>query len=395
MMPRMQVDIGWGDLAAGLAACVIRAPKADARGTLLTRRPDSLTCLSVRSGLDLLFAERAWPPGSEVLVSAITIPDMSRILREHGLVPVPVDVDPETLAVRDEAWQRAWTPRTRAVLIAHLFGSRLSLDGLLRWAQARDLMVLEDCAQAFAGDGWTGDPRSDLRLFSFGPIKTATALGGAILLVKDAALRARLRRRQTTWPVQSTASFLRRVLKFTALKPLQSNRGYALLVAVLRLLGRDHDEAVRTMARGFAGGDFFHRLRHRPCAALIRLLERRLRTYDSRHVEQRRHVGAALQSQLSTVRPLGASAPGFNYWVFPLRVADREAVMHRLWAEGFDATCGASSLHAVPAPEGHAEPVAARDAMRSVLYIPAYPAMGSARLARLAQVLNDVARPPA
>ena len=54
-------------------------------------------CLSVRSGWDLLLHVLAWPAGSEVIVSAITHPDMIRILRAHGLVPVPVDVDLDTL----------------------------------------------------------------------------------------------------------------------------------------------------------------------------------------------------------------------------------------------------------------------------------------------------------
>ena len=55
-------------------------------------------CLSVRSAWDLLLHVLAWPAGSEVIVSAITHPDMITILRAHGLVPVPVDVDLDTLA---------------------------------------------------------------------------------------------------------------------------------------------------------------------------------------------------------------------------------------------------------------------------------------------------------
>lgn len=51
------------------------------------------------TGFDLLLQTLKLPQGSEVLCSAITIPDMLYVLRYHGLVAVPIDLDPETLAV--------------------------------------------------------------------------------------------------------------------------------------------------------------------------------------------------------------------------------------------------------------------------------------------------------
>ena len=54
--------------------------------------------LSVRTALDLLLEAWALPRGSEVLMSAVTIPDMVAIVRHHGLVPVPVDLDMRRLA---------------------------------------------------------------------------------------------------------------------------------------------------------------------------------------------------------------------------------------------------------------------------------------------------------
>jgi len=78
-------------------------------------------CLSVRSGFDALLAALALPAGAEVLTSALTIRDMTRIIEAHGLVPVPVDLDMRRLAVRPEDLARAATPRTRAV---NGFGTR-------------------------------------------------------------------------------------------------------------------------------------------------------------------------------------------------------------------------------------------------------------------------------
>src|ERR1700687_935900 len=88
---------------------------------------DGLACRSVRSGFHLLLSALNLPAGADGLVSAVTHPDMVRILEAHGLVAVPVDLDVATLAPRLEVAGRLVTDRTRAILIAHLFGGRVDL----------------------------------------------------------------------------------------------------------------------------------------------------------------------------------------------------------------------------------------------------------------------------
>ena len=387
MIPRKQTDIGWADFAFAALACagLGRRKKSPADAPLLTRRGDSLTCLAVRSGLDLLLTELAWPAGDEVIVSAITIPDISHILREHGLVPVSVDIDPDTLAMDNAALERAVTPRTRAVLVAHLFGARLPLGGVITWAHARGLAVWEDCAQAWTGGDFLGHEASDVRMFSFGPIKTATALGGGVLLVRDAALLTRLRARHAAWPVQRTGEFFRRVAKFAFFHPLLSPWPYGALVCVFGWLGRDHDKLVTQLGRGFVGGHFFTRLRRQPCAPLVALLERRLATYDRSRVARRAAAGERVRTALHGVPLLGGAAEHRTHWLFPLRVRDPKAVMRALWREGIDATCASSSLHALPgAPRAEA-------AMTEVLYVPVLGSLDEAALDRLAARVASIA----
>jgi len=396
MIARKRIDIGWGDFAHAAGACcgLVRRPAAGG-AALLTRRADALVCLSVRSGFDLLLAELALPAGSEVLVSAITIPDMTRILIEHELVPVPVDVDPETLDVDPCSLAARLTPATRAVLVAHLFGSHLALRDVIGWAHDRGLLVLEDCAQAFTADDFAGHEASDVRMFSFGTIKTATALGGGVLLVKDATLLARLRQRHEAWPVQPTGQYFRKILKFAFFRPLLLPPLYGILMRAIRLLGRDPDAMITRLGRGFAGGNFFERLRHRPCAALVDLIDHRLATYDAGRVRQRAAAGERVLARLKTLRPVGAQAADRTHWLFPLRAPNRKELMPRLARAGFDATCASSSLFALPDVPGHPAPRAATAAMAQVLYIPVYHEMGPARLDRLADLLNEIAETPA
>jgi perosamine synthetase len=196
MLPRGKIDIAWSDLAFA-ARRSFRGCDRDAAQRAVEARwspnGDTLATLSVRSAFDLWLRARAFPPGSEVLVSAVTIRDMTRILEEHGLVPVPVELDVGTLAVTREALEARLTKRTRAVVVAHLFGSRMPLDGLVALTQERGLPLVEDCAQAYVADTYRGHPGCDVALFSFGPIKTNTALGGGLAVVRERATLACMR----------------------------------------------------------------------------------------------------------------------------------------------------------------------------------------------------------
>src|SRR6476659_2205363 len=183
MWPRKQLDIGWSDLAFGLLQIV----SARSRPTELTvvghdwlPPEEAILTLSVRSGLDLLLTALELPTGSEVIVSAVTIPDMVRIVEHQRLVPVPVDVDGRTLQPVFEDLERSITPRTRAILVAHLFGTHIDMGPIIELAKQHELLVIEDCTQAFVGNSYAGHPASDCALFSFGPIKRRRRLAGPL-----------------------------------------------------------------------------------------------------------------------------------------------------------------------------------------------------------------------
>ena len=96
MIPRNRLDIELTDLLYGFTRSLFPPDAEEARqriAALWSPEGGVAVCLSVRSGFDALLAELAFPPGSEILVSALTIRDMVRIIGEHGLVAVPVDLD--------------------------------------------------------------------------------------------------------------------------------------------------------------------------------------------------------------------------------------------------------------------------------------------------------------
>jgi dTDP-4-amino-4,6-dideoxygalactose transaminase len=392
---RKRLDIGWGDLAWAAGRCLVPDLNRDAsRRTETAWSPDgdALFCLSVRSGFDLLLTALDLPRGSEVLMSAITVPGMVRVAEAHGLVPVPVDLDPESAAADPASLARALSPASRLLVAAHLFGARPPLDPLLKALAAsehgRGLMVVEDCAQAWT-PGYRGDARAAVSMFSFGLIKTATALGGALLAVRQPDLAARMRAAAERWPPQRRRVVFAKTAKAAAFKALSARPPYALITGLAAAAGRDHDLLVNRLAKGFPGPGFLERIRHRPASPLAALAARRLGRYDPGRLARRAAAGAALAAALPppVSRP-GRAAPHATYWVFPVLSDDPERTRRALARAGFDATRG-DSLIVVEPPAGRPElePVRARDLLLRTVYAPLYPELPRSALERMAAAL--------
>jgi hypothetical protein len=344
----------------------------------------------VRSAFELLLDALAFEEGSEILLSAITHPDMARIVSRHGLVPVPVDLDLETLEPRADLLEAAVSERTRALVVAHLFGARVDLGEAIAFCRRHGLVLIEDCAQTLRSAFDSGDPRTAVALFSFGSIKTAPALGGAIAYVRDAALRERMREEQERWPKQGRKEYALRVARFAGLLALGRPFVYELFVRAGSRAGLDVDALVNRSVHALKPpssedrDEFGEWLRRRPSAPLLALLRRRLRTFDAKRLAHRAERGEAAASRL----PAGVFQPGRRagertHWVFPIAVADPNRAIGILREHGFDATAATSSIAAI-------EP--ARDSarlMQQVVFVPVYPELPDRAFRRLLSVLED------
>ena len=399
MWARRRFDIRWSDLGFGVLRSFLppqRSAQQERVEQAWSESDDALACLSVRSGFDLLLAALELPPKSEMLVSAVTIPDMVGIIEEHDLVPVPVDLVIDRMAPSVESLRRAITPATRAILVAHLFGSRIPLDAILRLAKEHGLLVIEDCAQAFAGEPYRGDMDADASMFSFGPIKSTTALGGALLRVRDRDLLERMRAQQAGYPVQSRWAYLRRLLKYTVFKAISSRPLASAVVFVSWAVRYEYDRLVNWAARSFAGPGFFLRIRRRPSAPLLAVMAKRLSAFDSHRLADQVSKGKLLVELLDgNLRCPGGSVEPHTYWAVPVLVDDPGRAITTLRREGFDATQG-QSLCVVQPPRDRRDLVAtaAEETLPRLVYLPFYPEMPTPVLRRMAEVLlGECGRP--
>ena len=146
-------------------------------------------CNSGSSALYLAVELLGLQPGDEIITSAVTFStDIAPIVRA-GLVPVFVDVEPDTYNIDVDAIEAMITPRTRAILAPNLIGNAPDWDRIRVIADAHGLKVIEDSCDAL-GATLRGTPtgtRSDISVTSFAlaHIITAAATGGMVLLDDD------------------------------------------------------------------------------------------------------------------------------------------------------------------------------------------------------------------
>ena len=124
----------------------------DKISTLFTKDPSNekvLVTLSVRSAWDLYFQSKKFPPGSEVLMTGLNIPDMSRIITEHGCVPIPIDLDLDTMSPPIDQVKAALSDKTVAMIFAQVMGVTYDLAPYAEILKPLNVDIIEDLAQSF------------------------------------------------------------------------------------------------------------------------------------------------------------------------------------------------------------------------------------------------------
>ncbi len=383
MFPRKRFEISWWDLLTtlprswGSSASQLRHQIEAQWGQ------GGFVCLSVRTGLDLLLTALRLPAGSEIIVSALNVPDMWRILEAHQLVVVPVEVELGTASPALADIEAKITSKTRAVLVAQLFGGRCNLSALGDLCRIHDLQLWEDSAQGYCGPDYRGHPAADVSFFSFGSIKSATTLGGGVLTVKDLSLRNQLQDLRDEYPRQTHANFSGRLVKVACMKLLTTPLLYRIFVRLIEGLGHDLEQTLHKWVRGFPGDQLLASIRQRSSTPLLALLRHRLRHPPLKQLRQRQLRGNLLRSLLSShVTVAGSEQHPQTHWVFPILVPHKEHLVKMLRQEGFDAAASATL-----AP--HPQAPATTHSWQDVLYLPTDASMNEAQVQRLASAVRS------
>ena len=125
--------------------------------------------------------------GDEVIVPALTWMATALAASYVGAIPVFVDIEPATLCMDPEKIESAITPRTKAIIPVHAYGSTADLERILQIADAHGIPVIEDCAHMHGGF-WAGrgvGSWGKVGSFSFQQSKTMTSGEGGICITND------------------------------------------------------------------------------------------------------------------------------------------------------------------------------------------------------------------
>ena len=149
-------------------------------------------CRAVTSGsaaMHATFAAVDPEPGDEIVTTSVT--DMGALtpMIYQGAIPVFADVDPVSLNVTPETILAKITPRTRAIVVTHIFGNPCDTEAIVKLAQDRGIPVIEDCAQSYLAEqnGRLTGTIGDIGAFSMQQGKhMSTGEGGMVVTNSDA-----------------------------------------------------------------------------------------------------------------------------------------------------------------------------------------------------------------
>jgi dTDP-4-amino-4,6-dideoxygalactose transaminase len=155
--------------------------------------------VGVNSGTDALhlaLVAAGIGAGDEVIVPSFTFFATAEAVSYTGATPVFADIDAGTFNLDPASFHSCISSRTKAVIAVHLFGQCAALDELSKICREKDLLLVEDCAQALGADydGRRAGSWGDFGCFSFYPTKNLGAAGDAGLVTTnqkkhDATLR--------------------------------------------------------------------------------------------------------------------------------------------------------------------------------------------------------------
>ena len=155
---------------------------------------DAGYCVGVANGLDaieIILRTRGIGPGDEVITSPMTAAASVIAILRAGATPVLADIDPRTALLNPQSVQRCITPRTRALLLVHLYGQIKNMSEWKMLCEQLGINLIEDCAQSH-GAIWNGRHAGTIGIagaYSFYPTKNLGAVGDAgAVITNDAAL---------------------------------------------------------------------------------------------------------------------------------------------------------------------------------------------------------------
>jgi perosamine synthetase len=155
----------------------------------------AISCCNGTVALHLALMALGVGPGDEVIVPTLTFVSTANAVTYCGARPVFVDSEPRTWNLDPESVEEKITPRTKGIIVVHLFGHPADMNPIVAIAQRRGLFVVEDAAQSHGAEyeGRKVGSIGDVAAFSFYGNKIITTGEGGMVVTHDDALAGKAR----------------------------------------------------------------------------------------------------------------------------------------------------------------------------------------------------------
>ena len=157
---------------------------------------EAVSCASGTDALHLALCAAGIGEKDEVITSAFSFIATAEAVLYTGATPVFADIDPATFTLSPASVESALSSKTRAIIAVHLYGHPADMEVLSAIAEQHNLVLIEDCAQAFGAkrNGRYAGAMAHLGCHSFFPTKNLGGYGdGGMITTDDTNLATRVR----------------------------------------------------------------------------------------------------------------------------------------------------------------------------------------------------------
>jgi len=344
----------------------------------------------------------AFPKGGEIILPALTFHSIPQLIRQAGLVPVFVDIEPDTCCIDPVRIEAAVTNKTVAILPTHLYGRSCDMKAVGRIAEKRGLRIIEDCAQSCGGQ-WRGRKTGsigDAAYFSFGPTKNLAVLWAGMVTTGSPEIAQKASAYFQSLEHISAFALSRRLVFALAMRFVTQPWFWRIFMApALRWLSKKKIDPIEKLTAetpgaqnpadrkaGLMPSEYQWRIGFSQLAGLDQSNARRIEN------------GVRLIELLQNVEGITAPRPAPDreniFMSFPVQVENRDDFRQRLLALGVDTATGYMSVcPGMPEPDAQKIAPAAFEAMRKMVHLPVYPELSSADIERIAVAVKTVIIP--
>lgn len=154
-----------------------------------------VACCSGTAGLHTALSVLGVGAGDEVIIPNFTIIVSANVVMRTGAKPVLVDVEPDTWCIDPARIERAISPKTKAIMVVHMYGHPCDMGPIMELAKRHQLFVVEDCCQSHGAtyEGQMTGSFGEFGVFSFYGNKIITSGEGGMLCTSSGNLAKRAR----------------------------------------------------------------------------------------------------------------------------------------------------------------------------------------------------------